>query len=69
MSELAKAIKQAGIDDIVDDQEFVEAENDFVRDYCIERNFNISDEDRSEISNRGMDDAFEDWENEFENER
>ena len=69
MSELAKAIRQAGIDDIVDDEEFVEAENDFIREYCIKHNFDISEKDMNEIRNRGMDDAFEDWKYEFKIER
>lgn len=64
-SELAKAFEISGIDDIVDDQEFIEEENEFLREYCKERNFNLSEEDLEEISNRGMDDAFESWKDEF----
>ena len=64
-SELAKAFEAPGIDDIVDDQEFIEEENEFLRENCKERNFNLSKEDLEEISNRGMDDAFEDWKDEF----
>ena len=66
---LAEEIKKARIDDIIDDQEFVEEENSFIRDYCEERNFDLSDEDRKEISNRGMDDALEFWEDEWRKER
>lgn len=62
---LAEEIEKAGIDDIVDDQDFVEEENSFIRNYCEKRNFNLSDEDRREISNRGMDCALEFWEEEF----
>ena len=68
-SELKRAIKDVGIDDISDDQEFTETESDFIRNYCIERNFNISEEDMKEINNRGLDDSFEFWKNEFENEK
>ena len=68
VGELTKAIADAEIDDIEDDQEFVEAENDFIRNYCIERNFNISEEDMNEIRERAMEDAFDFWKNEFENE-
>lgn len=64
-SELAEAFEVSGIDDIVDDQEFIEEENEFLREYCEKRNFNISEEDLEEISNRGMDDAFESWKDEF----
>lgn len=69
MSGLAKALAGSGIDDIVDDQKFMESENEFIRDYCVERNFNLSEEDMEEIHNRGMGDAFEFWRNEFGNER
>lgn len=54
------------IDKIEDDQEFMETENDFIRDYCIEHNFALSEENMNEIKNRGMEDAFEFWKNEFE---
>ena len=69
VGELTKAISDAGIDDIEDNQEFVDAENDFIRNYCIERNFNISEEDMNEIRERAMEDAFDFWKNEFENGR
>lgn len=64
-SELAEAFEVSGIDDIVDDQVFIEEENEFLREYCEKRNFNLSEEDLEEISNRGMDDAFESWKDEF----
>ena len=64
-SELAEAFEVSGIDDIVDDQEFIEEENEFLREYCKKRNFILSEEDLEEISNRGMDDAFESWKDEF----
>lgn len=67
VSELAKSIAEIGIDDIVDDQEFIEAENEFIREYCIERNFDISEDDMNEIRNRGLDDRFDFWKNEFRN--
>ena len=66
---LAKVTRLKYIDDISDDQEFTETESDFIRNYCIERNFNISEEDMKEINNRGLDDSFEFWKNEFENEK
>ena len=34
-------------------------------EYCKKRNFILSEEDLEEISNRGMDDAFESWKDEF----
>lgn len=66
MSELRKQIKEAGIDEIIDDQEFVEVENSFIREYCKERKFNISKEDMKEIENRGMVDGFNFWKSEYE---
>ena len=53
------------IDKIEDDQEFMERENDVIKEYCIEHNFNLSEDDINEIRNRGLSDGFEFWQNEF----
>lgn len=63
MSNLKELLKE--IDKIEDDQEFMERENDFVREYCIEHDFNLSDDDMNEIENRGLSDGYEFWKNEF----
>ena len=57
----------SGIDEIEDDQEFIEMENEILREYCIEKNFKLPDEDMEEIIQRGMEDAYEFWKGEFGN--
>ncbi len=58
MSKLLEYLHENKIDQIPDDQEFVEAEYDAVMEYCIERNFNISDEDMKTIISRALEDSF-----------
>ena len=53
------------IDKIEDDQEFVEKENEVIRQYCIDNNFNITEDDMNEIIQRGMEDAYAYWKEEF----
>lgn len=53
------------IDKIENDQEFMERESDVIKEYCIEHNFELSEDDMNEIKNRGLDDGFEFWQNEF----
>lgn len=62
---LKKIIEESGIDNIKDDEEFMEEENELIREYCINSNFNLSEEDLDEIKNRGLLDALEYWKNEF----
>lgn len=63
MKELAEVLKD--VDSIKDDQEFVEIENGVVRQYCYNKNFEMTEDDMREIKNRGMDDAYEFWKEEF----
>lgn len=62
---LKKIIEESGIDNIKNDEEFMEEENELIREYCINSNFNLSEEDLNEIKNRGLLDALEYWKNEF----
>lgn len=62
---LQAALKNSGIDNIEDDQEFIERENEFIREYCIKHKFQISQEDMAEIKSRGMADTFVFWKEEF----
>lgn len=58
MSKLLEYLHQNKIDQITDDQEFIEAEYNAAMEYCRERNFNVSDEDMKTIISRGLDDSF-----------
>lgn len=58
---LAEIIAEEKIDEIEDDQEFCEAENELVREYCIRRNFNLSKEDLRTIRSRGLSSDLHAW--------
>lgn len=64
---LKEEIKKAGIDEIPDDEKFMLAENDFIREYCIKRKFDLPLVDLKEICGRGLTDAYEDWKFMYEN--
>lgn len=64
-SELYKNIIKSEIDKITDDEEFCAAENDFIRQYCIDKKFEISEEDFDVIKGRGLTEAFYSWEYDF----
>lgn len=54
------------IDNIEDDEEFVQAEFEAVVDYCENKNYKLTDDDWSTICIRGLEDAINnsrwDWE-------
>ena len=58
MSKLLAYLHENKIDQIPDEDEFMEAEYNAVMDYCRERNFNVSDEDMKTIISRGLEDDF-----------
>ena len=61
MSELKKYLQKEGIDQIEDDEEFCRAESEAVHDYCVERNFKLSDADMQTIRARRLEDSFDFW--------
>lgn len=65
---LMKYLEENKIDQIEDDQEFMEAEYDAIRTYCKNRNYSISDEDLNIIKSRGLEESFIGWREE-ENEK
>ena len=58
MSNLLEYLHKNKIDQISDDQDFMETEYNAVMDYCRERNFNVSDEDMKTIISRSLEDSF-----------
>ncbi len=63
---LKEEIKKAGIDEIPDDEKFMVAENDFIREYCKKRKFKLPLADLREICRRGLTDTYEDWKSMYE---
>ena len=58
---LKEFIEENKIDQIEDDQEFMEAEYCAVRDYCEGKSFSISEEDIKTIESRGLRWAYDEW--------
>lgn len=58
ISELYNYLHELKIDQITDDEEFIEAEHDAAMEYCTARNFNVSDEDMKTIIARALEDSF-----------
>ena len=58
---LEEIIAEERIDEIEDDQEFCEAENELIREYCINKNFRLSKEDLRTIRSRGLSGAINAW--------
>lgn len=58
---LAKYLEENEIDQIEDDQEFIEAEYEAIREYCKDCNCSISDEDLDIIKSRGLEESFLYW--------
>lgn len=57
------------IDNIEDDEEFVDAEHEAVIDYCENKNYDLTDEDWDIICSRGLEDTinYNRWEWEEDN--
>lgn len=51
---LAEVLEDLGIDEISDDQDFMEAEYEAVRDYCKERGCVLNKEDLETVRARGL---------------
>lgn len=58
---LRNYIADMKIDDIEDDQEFMEAEFEAVLDYCRDKHFLMTRDDMKVIRARGLMQAFEEW--------
>lgn len=58
---LRNYIADMKIDDIEDDQEFMEAEHDAVFDYCHDKRFLMSRDDMKVIRARGLLNEFYEW--------
>lgn len=50
-----------GVDDIEDDQKFVEAEYEAIHDYCLNHKFLLTEDDMRVVYERGLVECFEDW--------
>ena len=59
MNELDKIIKELSF--IEDDQKYMETEFEAVRDFCEERNFQLSEDEENTIKSIGLEDWIEDW--------
>ena len=59
MNELDKIIKELSF--IEDDQKYMETEFEAVRDFCEERNFQLSEDEKNTIKSIGLEDWIEDW--------
>ena len=58
---LAEYLKKMKIDDIEDDQEFMDAEYHAVRAYCDIYGYSVTDADMETIRARGLEETFENW--------
>ena len=68
MNELDKIIKELSF--IEDDQKYMETEFEAVRDFCEERNFQLSEDEKNTIKSIGLEDWIEDWrENYYDSKR
>ena len=59
MNELDKIIQELSF--IEDDQKYMETEFEAVRDFCEERNFQLSEDEENTIKSIGLEDWIEDW--------
>ena len=59
MNELDKIIQELSF--IEDDQKYMETEFEAVRDFCEERNFQLSEDEKNTIKSIGLEDWIEDW--------
>lgn len=49
------------IDKIEDDEEFCRAEYNAVLDYCVKKDFGLSEEEMAIIRSRALDDSLDNW--------
>ena len=64
MNELEKILNE--LSSIIDDQEYMEKEFEAVREYCKERNFELSEDELKIIRTIGLEDWIADWRSEYE---
>ena len=64
MNELEKILNE--LSSIIDDQEYMEKEFEVVREYCNERNFELSEDELKTIKTIGLEDWIADWRSEYE---
>ena len=64
MNELEKILNE--LSSIIDDQEYMEKEFEVVREYCNERNFELSEDELKTIKTIGLEDWIADWRNGYE---
>ncbi len=57
----ARYLEENQIDDIEDDQEFMEAEYHAVRTYCEIHGYSLTDADMETVRARGLEESFENW--------
>ena len=58
---LRKQLEDSKVDQIEDDQEFVEAEYDVIQTYCEICGYSITEDDLIIIKSRGLEECFMDW--------
>ena len=56
----------ADVDTIEDDKEFMLAELEAVRDYCVRKRFDMAEDEMQVVLSRGLDEDFEDWKRNYE---
>ena len=65
MNELDRIIKDLS-ESIEDDQKYMEEEFETVRDYCIGRKFELSEDEIKTIKSIGLESWIEEWRNDYE---
>lgn len=65
MNELDRIIKDLS-ESIEDDQKYMEEEFETVRNYCIKREFKLSEDEMKTIKSIGLEDWIEGWRNDYE---
>lgn len=63
---LQRYLKENKIDEIEDDQEFMEAEYNAVQTYCEDCGYSITDDDLETIKARGLEESYTDWKEAYE---
>lgn len=65
MNELDKIIEKLSAS-IEDDEEYMTEEFETVRNYCIERKFDLSEDEMKTIKSIGLDSWIDDWRDDYE---
>lgn len=59
MNELDKLLVE--VDKIEDDDEWLETEHDIVQQYCEDKNYKMTEDEKATIRSRGLEESFENW--------